>query len=212
MKLALRQEEGLSVLEVSGGVDAHNFQILKAGISKLLREGKNRIILHFTEADQLSGEVIRELAIIDVFARELSGKIVLSSPNKLLKESVRSFAKPPVIPILSTVELALEYFRRLITEEEEGGEGNAELRKTIEEKDKQISALEARVKQLDPKEIQKARSEKAELQQKVTLLESQVEELLKRQRDPADAEGFLEKINFLEDSIKKLSEAGAKKA
>lgn len=211
MKLALRNEEGIAILDISGGVDAPSFQVLKAGISKLLRDGKNRIILHFTDSEELSGEVVRELAIIDIFARELSGKIILSSPNQQLKESVRSFAKPPVIPILSSVEQALDFFKKAGLDEEEGGESAAELKKSLEAKEKQIIALEARLKQLDPKEITKVQTEKAELAAKVKALESQVEELLKKQRDPADAEGFLEKITFLEDSVKKLSAAPAKK-
>lgn len=208
MKLALRQEDGVSILEVSGPVDLQSFQVLKAGISKLLRDGKNKIVLKIVDAEQIPSEVMRELAIVDMFARELSGKIVLASPNEQLKASVRSFAKPPVIPILSTVELCLEYFRNLAADEEEGGESVEELKKAVEAKDKQITALEGRIKQMDPKEIQGLRADKAELQSKVSLLETQVGELLKGQRDPGDVAGFLEKITFLEESVKKLS-AGA---
>lgn len=210
MKLSLRQEDGVSVLEVSGAVDAQNFQVLKAGISKLLRDGKNRIVLQVVDADQIPSDVMRELAIVDVFARELSGKIVLASENEKLKESVRAFAKPPMIPILSTVALCLEYFRNLSADDEEGGESVEELKKSIAAKDKAIAALEGRIKQMDPKELQALRNDKAALQSKVTLLETQVAEFVKARRDPGDVAGFLEKITFLEDSVKKLS-AGAKK-
>jgi anti-anti-sigma regulatory factor len=206
MKLALRQVDGVSILDVSGPVDLASFQVLKAGISKLMRDGKNRIVLQITDADQIPSEVMRELAIVDLFARELSGKIILASANEKLKENVRAFAKPPVIPILSTVELCLEYFKNL-TDEEEGGESSAEQKKALDAKEKEITALNARLKQLDPAEIQKVRSEKAELQMKVTLLESQVAEFIKHQRDPGDVAGFLEKITFLEDNVKKLGAA-----
>ena len=53
--------------------------VLKAGLTKLLQNGKNRIIVHLFDCESLSSDVIRELAILDVFARELSGKIVLVS-------------------------------------------------------------------------------------------------------------------------------------
>lgn len=209
MKLSLRQEEGVSILEISGPVDLGNFQVLKAGISKLMRDGKNKIILRIVDADQIPADVLRELAIVDLFARELSGKIVLASDNEKLKESVRTFAKPPVIPILSTVALCLEYFRNL-SDEEEGGESAAELKKALAGKDQEIKALQAQVKQMDPKEINGLRADKAELQGKVKLLEAQVAELLKGQRDPGDVAGFMEKINFLEDSVKKLAGTAAK--
>lgn len=209
MKLALRQEEGVSVLDVSGPVDPQNFQVLKAGLTKLLRDGKNRIVLKINDAEQVPSDVLRELAILDVTARELSGQIILVSGNENLKQSVRTFAKPPVIPILSTLELALKYFKEKL-DEEEGGETADELKKAMEAKDRQIASLEARIKQLDPTELQSLRADKAELQNKVKLLETQVGELLKAQRDPGDVEGFLEKISFLEDSIKKFSGAEKK--
>jgi anti-anti-sigma regulatory factor len=210
MRLALRQEEGVSVLEVSGPVDLQNFQVLKAGLAKLLRDGKNRIALKINDADQVPSEVMRELAILDVTARELSGQIILVSANDNLKQSVRSFAKPPVIPILSTLELAHKYFKEK-TDEEEGGESVDELKKLVDAKDKQIASLETRIKQMDPAELQKLRADKAELASKVSLLEGQVGELLKAQRQPGDVEGFLEKISFLEDTIKKFSGAAAEK-
>ncbi|MGZ3694818.1 MAG: STAS domain-containing protein [Bdellovibrionota bacterium] len=212
MKLSLRQEDGVSILEVAGAVDLQNFQILKAGISKLLRDGKNRIVLKVNDADQIPSDVLRELAIVDVFARELSGKIVLASENEKLKESVRAFAKPPVIPILSTVALCLEYFKTLANDEEEGGATSAEIKKALEGKDREIAALEARIKLLDPKELQKVQAQRAELQTKVTLLEGQVAEFMKAQRDPGDVAGFLEKITFLEDNVKKLAGASAEAA
>jgi anti-anti-sigma regulatory factor len=208
MKLGLRQEDSVAILEISGQVDDHNFQVLKAGITKLLQNGKNRIVLNLADATELKGDVIRELAIIDVFARELSGKIILASGNPELKESVRVFAKPPVIPILSSVELALDYFRKSGPAEEDGEE-NAELRARLEQQDKQIASLENRLKLQDPAEVKNLRAVNAELKTKVALLEEQVEQLVKEGRQPVEAEGFLEKIEALEDTVKRL--AGAEK-
>lgn len=208
MKIALREAEGISILDVSGEIDPHNFQVLKAGLSKLLKVGKNRIALHFVDADKIAGELLREIAILDVFARELSGQIILVSSNQQMKDTVRTFAKPPVIPILSSVELAVDYFKKALSDEEEGAESAADLKKELDARAKRIAALEAQIKQLDPKEILKLRAANAELVSKVKLLEGQVEDFIRRQRDPVEAEGFLEKISALEDSVKKLS-AGA---
>lgn len=204
MKINLRQEDSIAILEISGAVDTHNFQVLKAGVTKLLRDGRNRIILSFTDATDLESDVLRELAIIDVFARELSGKIVLAAASEELKESVRIFAKPPVIPILSSIELALDFFRKAAPQAEEDGDSES-LKIAVAAKDKEIAALQARLKQLDPQETKQLRAANAELKAKVSLLEQQVEDLTKEKRNPIDAEGFLEKISALEDTVKRMS-------
>lgn len=206
MKLALRQEDSVAILEVSGSVDAKNFAILKAGITKLLRDGKNRIVLSFKDATELESEVIRELAIIDVYARELAGKIILASTNPELKESVKLFAKPPVVPIFSTLDQALEYFKKSQPAVEDEEEVSA-LKDQLQEKEKLVASLEARIKLQDPKELQDLRGKNAELSAKVKLLEEQVGVLTKEKRKPMDEEGFVEKILALEDSVKRLSAA-----
>ncbi len=207
MKVNLRQEESVSILEVSGPLDHHNFQVLKAGITKLLRSGKNRIVLSLIDATALESDTLREIAIIDVYARELAGKIVLASGSEELKESVKLFAKPPVIPILSSVELAIDYFKKaepLAEEEEDVGA----LKAKLEAKAKEVEALEARLKLQDPKEMNELRSANAELKAKISLLEGQVDQMVKEKRQPVDAEGFLEKVATMEDMIKRLSAPG----
>lgn len=209
MELKLRQVESISVLDISGNVSNHNFLVLKAGINKLLQAGKNQIILSLLDAETLEGEVLRELAIIDVFARELSGKIILVSNNEELKESVRLFSKPPVVPILSTVELALEYLKKA-QENPEEEDNVSEIKKALEAKTKEVAALEARLKLLDPKEMKDLRAVNATLRAKAEALEAQVDELLKAPKNPGDADGFLEKITALENTIKQYSAVGAK--
>lgn len=206
MKLNLRHEDSVAILEVSGAVDGHNLNVLKAGITKLLQDGKNRIVLYMLDATELQGDVIRDLAIIDVYARELAGKIILVSPSKELKESVKLFAKPPVVPILSSLEQALDFFKKAGPQEEDEEESGA-LKAQLEAKNKEIESLEARLKRLDPSEIQNLRALNAQLKTKVTFLEEQIEQVLKERRNPSDTEGFLEKISALEESVKRLSAA-----
>jgi anti-anti-sigma regulatory factor len=203
MKVSLRHEDSIAILEVTGEVDQHNFQVLKAGLTKLLRDGKNRIILSLSDANELESDVLRELAILDVFARELSGKIVLSAENEELREGVKIFAKPPVIPILSSVALALDYFKKSEPQAEEEADPDA-LKAALQVKDREIDALKARLAQLDPKETNELRALNASLKSKVSQLEGQVEDLMKEKRVPVDAEGFLEKITALEDSLKRM--------
>jgi anti-anti-sigma regulatory factor len=215
MKIALRQEENISILDIEGGIDQHNFDVLKAGLSKLLRNGKNRIVLHLKDAGDLHPDVIRELAILDVFARELSGKLVLASESPELKQKVHTFAKPPVVGILPSVPKAVEYLHDLDSlEGDEGGENLTEVSAALEAKTKEVAALEARLKQTDSGESARLRAENAALNEKVRMLETQIGELLGERKQPVDAEGFLEKFEVLEETVRKLSGeklAGAKK-
>lgn len=209
MKIALRREDGIAILDVSGGVDLQSFQVLKAGLSKLLRDGHNRIALNFPEGSGLPSDVIRELAILDVFARELAGQIVLVSINKEVRDSVVLFSKPPVIPIVDTLADAQEFFRRLGAPAEDAEEEAAALRQALDARDKEIKALEARIKLLDPKVVTQLRAQNAELQLKTKELEAQVERLSLDKRKPTDTAGLMEKIEALEASLEQLSKGQA---
>jgi len=203
MDLKLRQLEQYAVLEISGDISAHNLQVLKAGIKKLFHSGKNKIILSLIDATSVEGEVIRELAMLDILARELSGKIVLVSDNDELKDQVKSFAAPPVIPIFSTIEQAVDYLSKL-SDDPEDEESVDELKRQLEVKNKEIKALEARVSMLDPREIKMLKEINADMKAKLKTLEKQVDDLQKRKVNPPDEAGLLEKITALEKSIKQM--------
>jgi anti-anti-sigma factor len=205
MKISLGQQDGIAVLEVKGAIDIRNLQVLKAGLSKLLRDGRNRIILNLEDSDTLDSDVIREIAILNVFARELAGQILITSTNETLKENILNFSKPPVVPFLPTIALAVEYFQKQKPETEDSPEDAAELRKKLELKEKEVEALLAKIKMLDPSELQRARSATVEAQARADLLKAQLEKLLLERRAPVDASGFIAKIDALEETVKKLS-------
>jgi anti-anti-sigma regulatory factor/regulator of replication initiation timing len=208
VKVSLRQEGLASVLDIEGEIDIHNFAVLKAGLTKLLGNGKNRIVLHITSGDHLSTEVIRELAILDVFARELSGKLVIASGDAALQQKVTSFARPPVVAILPTVAKAVAYLSDFdALEGDEVGESNGELQERIDAQDKEIAALKAQLGQMSGAEAQKLRAENATLRDKVKLLEGQVGELAGKRNQPGAADAFMEKIAALEATVKRLGVA-----
>ncbi|RYZ95989.1 MAG: anti-sigma factor antagonist [Proteobacteria bacterium] len=211
MKVQLSNEGAVAILGVTGEIDMHSFEVLKAGISKLFRSGKNRIVLNLEDATEISGEALRELAILDVFARELSGKIVLSATSPELKESVRLFSKPPVIPIVSTVAQALEVFTRLSDAANADPETLGAWMKRAETAEAALLAAQDALAQHNPKALAELRADAETLRTKITVLESQVEALTLETRRPVSDEGFLEKIAALEDSVKRLG-AGASPA
>ena len=210
MKISLRQEGHASILDIEGEIDVHNFTVLKAGLTKLLGNGKNRIVLHIVGGDNLSTEVIRELAILDVFARELSGTLVIASGDTILQQKVTAFAKPPVVAILPSVAKAVEYLSDLdALEGDEAGESIDELQAKVDAQAQEITALKAQVAQANSGEAQKLRAENASLKDKLKLLEGQVGDLAGKRLQPTGMEGYQEKIAALEATVKRLGGAQA---
>jgi hypothetical protein len=111
MKLALSSAEGISVLTGTGQVSVHDLDVLRAGLTKLLKSGRNRIVLELSEAEMIPDGLIRELSKFDMLARELSGRVILAGNNEKLQKRVVQFAEPPVIECFNGKDAALKYFR-----------------------------------------------------------------------------------------------------
>lgn len=111
MKLTLVQHQGIEVLTGTGEISGHDLQVLRAGLVKLLKSGKNRIVLELPEASSIPTEVLAELSKFDLLARELSGRIVLSGVSPSVRAQIARHAKPPVIECFDQLKDALAYFR-----------------------------------------------------------------------------------------------------
>ena len=102
MKLSLTQEGDIQILTAKEQITPADTKVLKAGIAKLFKYGKNKIILELTEDQTIPNEVLRELAALDVLARELAGRILLSGVSKDTIKKIELFAIPPIIPCFAT--------------------------------------------------------------------------------------------------------------
>ncbi len=207
MNLNLTQKDGVNVLTVTGGVDLRNIQILKAGITKLYKDGKNKIILELKGSGKLESEVIREIAVLDLFAKELAGSIAIVVDDAELKQGLISFAKPPVMSIFSEMPKAMEYFAKgAAAAAPEPEELDPEAMKgALAAKEKEIEALRNQVKVLDPKETTKLRAENVELQTKLRELEEQLKNLLLERRVPPEADAYKAKIDSMKSTIEELT-------
>lgn len=203
MKVSLSTHEGIHVLVIQGPVSVRECAILKAGITKLFKDGKNRIILDVSTLNDLEGPVISELAHLNVVARELSGEIVIGGLNPKLLEKVKSFAKPPVVSYFNKVSEAAQYLKSSQTktppEDEQTGKRN--LKTTPAPGDAPPSP--APINPADAVEI-------SELRRQNQQLLTQISELIKERRIPADREIFEEKLNLIEKRLQ-TSMAGDKK-
>lgn len=110
MKLKLEPYKDLSILSVSGPITVENFAVLRAGIKKLFKDGKNKIVLEIDAADQLSPEILREIAMMNVIASELSGQIVLSKIDPTTQSKIESYSKPPFVRSFKNRDEALLFF------------------------------------------------------------------------------------------------------
>lgn len=110
MKIALKSEQGVAVLAVSGPVSAENFKVLKAGVTKLLKDGKNKVVLELHEWNDFTTEIIRDLVQLNLLAQELSGKIVLSQVDATTKTKITTFATPQVLELYERTSDAVVSF------------------------------------------------------------------------------------------------------
>jgi anti-anti-sigma regulatory factor len=111
MKLTLVRNQGIEVLTSTGEISTRDLQVLKAGITQLLKSGKNRIVIDLPEASRIPGEILGEIAQLDLLARQLSGRIVLSGVSAQVREQIARFAQPPVLECFATVADALTHFK-----------------------------------------------------------------------------------------------------
>ncbi len=110
MKLKLEVVRDISVLIASGPIAPDNFAILKAGIKKLFKDGKNKIILELPDSAGFTPEILREFAILNLMASELAGSIVLAQIAPLTRAKIEAFSKPPVVRCFSERAKAVEFF------------------------------------------------------------------------------------------------------
>jgi anti-anti-sigma regulatory factor len=203
MKLALSEQTGVWILSGTGDISEHDIQVLKAGLTKLFNSGKNRIVIDLPEAERIPPEMLREIARLDITARELSGRIVLAGINAGLREQIAQFAIPPVIECVESKEAAVTKLLEKAEEKatEKPGPAGAAAPPPDEEKVKQYKA-DIRQKELgEPGELRK-RVEK--LQKQNELLIEQLKTALLARRVPVGDAGLRGEIAALEEKLGQL--------
>jgi anti-anti-sigma regulatory factor len=219
VKLSLGLTQGFTVLKVDAEVSAHDFQVLKAGITKLLGDGKDKIVLDLTPQQDMDEAMIRELGLLNFTARELSGEIVLIASAKGLLQKIESFANPKPISIYGKVEEGVEHLVRKgkVASELSGAPVGAS--------PEEIQKLQAEITQLKGQlrdkegggELAQVKQQNAELAAQNRQLMEQVEAMFLKRVEPPNAASYQEKVTLLEDKVEELlkkieeSQAPAKK-
>jgi hypothetical protein len=160
MKISLRTQDGVAVLTGAGEISSHDMEVLRAGILKTLKSGRNRIILELVDAEKLPQELFRELAQFDRLARELSGRIVLAGFNDRLRALVAQASPPPGIECFETTETALQTFHGKAADP--------------------VSAPQAAAPEKSKTELRQAELSSTDLKKRVTDLENENRSLLEQ--------------------------------
>jgi hypothetical protein len=196
VKLSLVSERNVEIIVAQGPILEADTHVLRAGIQKFLKSGKNRIILELPASDNLPSEVLRELARFDIVARELAGRIVLADVSATLKTKIAVFAKPPVILCFETRAQAVEFLTAPPKPEFPSAPAAQETPPAAgpDPHEQEFSSLKEKTLLLE--------------QQNKSLEEQLIQTTIKR-RVPADEAAYLQKIKALESKIEALLLASA---
>ncbi len=229
MKIALRALGDVHVLAVEGELTPHLVKVVKSGVAKLFSNGKNKIVIELPDVKSFTGEVLRELAILNLFARELSGEVVLSLIDAETMKRVAAFAVPPVVSCFETTEAAVASFKdkakakdKAVTrpaapkavptppeavKEKVGAPvepAKAEESLTAELSGEALKAIEAG-------EVGRLRKELEASRRENLLLKEQLSAWVVARREPQDVGAYQEKVRGLEAQLEKvLAQAGEK--
>jgi len=198
MKVQLKEQQGYQVLSVDGPIDIHNFQVMKAGISKLFKDGKNKIILELVWNKELDDGIIREFGALNGLARELSGELMLVVSDALLRTKIENFAKPNIIKCYENKLKAIE----AVSAQKLGAQPS----KGMEERDAEIKALKEQLRAKEMGELQQVKAKNAELATENAKFEEILSKMHIERRHPSDEKAYQEKIKTLEDEMLVMSQ------
>jgi hypothetical protein len=204
VKLNLSHHRGVEILSVAGPVSAKEAKILQAGIGKIFRSGKNRIILELEQEQEVPLEVLRELAALDLLARELSGRIVLAGVGDSVRKRIENFAQPPVIPTFRTRQEALQFFENLSSgdAEDPAAVKAAVVAATVDPE--QAKAHKEQIRQNELSGLGELRQQITTLENENKMLMEQLQALVIQRKGPPGESASQERIRDLEARLDDL--------
>lgn len=229
MKIKLSNQGEIQILSTSEAITIQDIKVLKAGVGNLFKNGKNKVIVEIAPGTSLPSEVLRELAVLDIFARELAGKIVVSGINEQTKKQIEAYGRPPIVHCFVTREEALAAFKP-----EPKPEPKAEAKPATEKAqapaaaapapaaaapaasstgdtsaaDAEIQKLREQIKNAEAGELGALRKKVAQLEEENATLKAQIITLFTARATAPDNASLEEKIKALETKLEeKLQEA-----
>jgi len=112
LKITLSQDRAVNILSTSGSIEDRDVPALKAGVGKLIRDGKNQVIVETSEG-RMPEVLIRELMQLDLLAREMAGRLVVVATNAELRTQLINFARPMTLEGFASRDLAQSFFDQM---------------------------------------------------------------------------------------------------
>jgi hypothetical protein len=223
MKLKLESTRDISILLAEGPITPENFAVLRAGIKKLFKDGKNKIILEVPDSGTFTPDLLREMATLNLTAAELAGSIVLAKIAPMTRAKIEAFSKPPVVRSFPDRDTAIEFFYPKLPEELPKAAPAAPALSppsdvatpagaAIDDKAK-LFKTEIRTKELG--DLGTVRKKLSELEAENAELKGRIAEIIVTRREPPDVDAWKEKVSLLEkqlaEAIKTAQDAAAPK-
>jgi hypothetical protein len=203
VKLSLSQRAGVDILHLDGLATAAELSVLHAGVAKLLRDGRNRIVVELAENSDLSAEILRELARLDLLGRELSGGVLIAGlTDAKIQRKVASFMKPSSLRAFARTEEAIQALTQRPSTPNSTDKAATPAEPSADDREKQRQTLLAR----EGGDVGALRKHIAELESVNRALLEQVRgKLIARQAIPNES-AYQERIRTLEARLEELLE------
>lgn len=215
MKLQLVQENGIHILSVSEPVDVQGAQVIKAGVTKLYKNGHNRVVIELLNPREVSPHAFKMFGELHALARELAGDLVI----------VAAGLKHPQIPSFADRRAGLSHFKgaktvashpisaataaSTVVSSDPDIRPNmqaADLIALLEKRNALIKDLRIQLKDKTAGGIDTSVKESERLRRENEELRAKLDELIASIRIPKSVRSYDEKIVQLEAEIIRLSE------
>lgn len=203
MQIKLSREKDVHILTVSGTIAERDASVLKAGLTKLLKDGKNKIILELLQPQGLTPLILKELATLNALARELSGSILLAGVDALTRAKIESLSTPPVIQCHESRAHALAAMAQPVVAPG-APPASATGTRPVDVLTQEIEELRKQLRAKESGELETLRKNAATATERIQVLEQQLESLILTRRLPPDLAAHLERMKTLEAQNEEL--------
>lgn len=108
MEISVRDEQGFTVVSVSGRLDAGTAQTLEKSCANLISEGKSKVVLNLSDLEYVSSAGLRSVLTVAKKLKAVSGSLVLCGLHGLVKEVFSISGFDSFFPVYESVESAIE--------------------------------------------------------------------------------------------------------
>ena len=109
MEIETRKEGNVTVVSVTGKMDAVSAPVLEKELSQLMADGEKGFVVDLGDLDYISSAGLRVILATAKRLKEKEGKILLASLQDMVKEVFEISGFSAIIPIYESVESALSH-------------------------------------------------------------------------------------------------------